>query len=442
MDYLVEQLRYQLREEPSSRVFFKLGELLRREGELDEAVAVLRAGIEHHPRYVAAWVSLGRALLESGSGAAAAMALAHALELDPENAVAARIAGEAAIANGEWVEAIKALKRARALSGQDDVLDERILFVESHLADLGQLEVPDPGARRPRPVPEPSSQAADEGVFPVEDTAGGADSEEDDVFETAAANGDDDVATDMDSRRTMAIPLDQVLVPPPPDTREAPSAPDVPSDAVFDLGADEAPEPEAEPVFEPRQGIEPDAVFEAVPEAPPDDDMAASVDRPEPETEADAVFEPGVGTVDHADRPAPGALEASPEAAAVFDLEASNEPKAAAESAPSRGDDDESLEHLPDHEQRSEELPLPTMTLARLALDQGDLELAERTLRGVLARHPGHLEASRLLASLTEGAAETESRGSGATGTTGDARVQALRRWLDAVRLASERLKS
>ena len=58
MDYRLEQLRFQLREDPSSRLFFQLGELLRKEGRLEEAVGVLEEGLEKHPRYVAAWVSL------------------------------------------------------------------------------------------------------------------------------------------------------------------------------------------------------------------------------------------------------------------------------------------------------------------------------------------------------------------------------------------------
>jgi hypothetical protein len=80
------------------------------------------------------------------------------------------------------------------------------------------------------------------------------------------------------------------------------------------------------------------------------------------------------------------------------------------------------------------------MTLARLALDQADLELAEKTLRGVLERDPSNAEASRLLAGLSGGAGfdvatiQTDEK-------TVDARARALQRWLEAVRLASERLK-
>ena len=103
MDYRLEQLRFELREDPSSRIFFKLGEFLRKEGELDEAIEVLRTGIKQHPRYVAAWVSLGRAQLDNGDADGAREALDRALQLDPENAVAARAMGEAAIKSAKAI---------------------------------------------------------------------------------------------------------------------------------------------------------------------------------------------------------------------------------------------------------------------------------------------------------------------------------------------------
>lgn len=406
MDYLVEQLRFELREDPSSRVFFRLGEHLRREGELAEAVEILRAGLAHHPRYVAAWVSLGRALLGNGDDRGATEALARALELDPENGVAARHAGEAAIAGGEWVQAIKALKRARALSGQDDALDERILFVERQLAENGQLEVPTPAPRRVSAPPP----AAAERVFPFEDADSGVHVVEEDVFSTASMGADDTpVDTDdapvddleMDSRRTMAIPLDQIPIAPPP-----PAAAEAEAEAVFDLGAAEEPAPELEIVPEAGPVPEPEEVFETADRA--DDGVPL-----EPDLALGAVFETGTVAAD---------WEAASDADADGDAD--------------RDDDERSSREL-----RSEELPLPTMTLARLALDQGDLELAEKTLRGVLARNPGHSEASSLLATLTGGAGEGAPTPPAAD-EPGGARVQALRRWLDAVRLASERLKT
>ncbi len=339
MDYRLEQLRFELREDPSSRIFFKLGEHLRREGELGEAVEVLRAGLEKHPRYVAAWVSLGRALLVNGDSAGASEALAGALELDPENAVAALFAGEAAIASEEWVEAVKALKRARALTPQDDALDERITFVEDKLGEFGILEQPSSSAapspappREPPPAPVATDAAGEPfAVKPAGDTGEWEDAN--DVF-AAGWVDDDDVAS---------------------------------------LTADDAPEPLAE---EPSPAeIEVDVIDEETPVFAADE--APSVPEPDPEPEKQA------------------------------------EP---------------------------EDLPLQTMTLARLAVEQGDLDLAEKTLRGVLEADPGNQDAARLLESLIEAAAPPEAAKTAEDAA--DAKVRALQEWLEAAKLAAERLDS
>jgi hypothetical protein len=83
--------------------------------------------------------------------------------------------------------------------------------------------------------------------------------------------------------------------------------------------------------------------------------------------------------------------------------------------------------------------PIPTMTLARLAVEQGDFELAESTARGVLERDPGSGEAHQMLdwlASKLSAATRSDAT------AEGDKRSQALRRWLEAVRLAAEKLES
>ena len=344
MDYRLEQFRFELREDPSSRSFFKLGEHLRREGELGEAIEVLRAGLlEHHPRYVAAWVSLGRALLAAGDGAEAATALDRALDLDPGNAVAARAAGEAAIVNQEWVKAVKTLKRARGLSPQDDALDERIEFVEDKLEELGILEQPTSSADEspelpPAPVATDAAAGEPFAVKPAGDTGDWEDAN--DVF-AAGWVDDDDVA----SLTADDTPEDPTIQEPPP------------------------PEIEVEVIDEETP------VFAA--------DEALSIPDPEPEADPEREPEP---------EPVP------------------------------------------------EDLPLQTITLARLAIEQGDLDLAEKTLRGVLEIDPGNQDAGRLLESLLEAPPPPEAA-SGAR-EVADAKIRALREWLEAARLASERLDS
>ena len=332
MDYRLEQLRFELREDPSSRIFFKLGEYLRREGELDEGVQILRAGLQEHPRYVAAWVSLGRALLVNGDSAAASEALASALELDPDNAVAALFAGEAAIANEDWVEAVKALKRARGLTPQDDALDERIAFVEEKLVGLGLFEQPKPTAVASR-EPSPTLVATDA------------------VGEPFAVNPAGDTGEWKDANDVFAAGW-------------------VEDEDVASLNADDVPE-------------------------------GLTIEGPtETETEVDVIDE-----------------EMS-----VF----------AADDAPSTSDP------MPDSE--PEELPLPTTTLARLAVEQGDHDLAEKTLRSVLEADPENHDAALLLESLIEAAPRPDD-GHRAEDRA-DPKVYALQEWLEAVRLASERLDS
>jgi hypothetical protein len=82
-------------------------------------------------------------------------------------------------------------------------------------------------------------------------------------------------------------------------------------------------------------------------------------------------------------------------------------------------------------------VPLPTMTLARLALDQGDRTLSMATLEGLLDRDPDHAEAQEMLAELrTQVALDAEQR---RRAESASAKIATLRGWLDAVRLASER---
>jgi hypothetical protein len=88
----------------------------------------------------------------------------------------------------------------------------------------------------------------------------------------------------------------------------------------------------------------------------------------------------------------------------------------------------------------TDELPMPTMTLARLAVEQGDLEMAGRTARGVLEREPGNEDALRLLDEIA-GGTPTEVPQIAAEDPS-DPRVRALQRWLETVRLTSERLKT
>ncbi len=391
MDYRLEQLRFQLREDPSSRIFFKLGEHLRREGELDEAIGVFRSGLKQHPRYVAAWVSLGRALFDNNDAEGAQAAVERGLQLDPENPVAARILGEAAIRLGDWLTAVKALKLARGLSPQDEALDERIVFVEERLAELGLLKKA-PAARRDRPLKAPA------GAGP-----GGAPAEEPFGVRSAA-----DTGTWNDTNDVFAAGWVAAAGEPAGEEQGASSGDET---AAEENGGLEAPE-----AFVPNQPLS-DSEAETMNEA--GEPVVINEEYPTADPEPVPGFEPAAAF----------APEPFPEPAPPSDFKTPPLPMPeswpASEAALDLGADG---------------LPLPTMTLARLAIDQGDFDLAERTLRGVLEREPDRHEAAELLQALTAGPPPPAL--SEDIEDPSKAKARALQRWLEAVRLASERLKT
>lgn len=152
----IAELRRELASNPASRQFYQLGELLRREGELAEAVAVLRQGLGHHPRYVAAWVSLGRALLDRQELADAQAAFREALKLDPQNPVAWRLLGEALLGLSLRGEALHAFEQALALVPGDEVLEEAVASLRAELLPAAVAPEPASQAEAGPPPAEPA----------------------------------------------------------------------------------------------------------------------------------------------------------------------------------------------------------------------------------------------------------------------------------------------
>ena len=118
----IAELQREVAANPASRQFYQLGEMLRREGRAEEAISVLRTGLVHHPRYVAAWVSLGRALIEAAEAVAAGKVLQRAIELDSQNPVAWRLLGEARLMQGNRLGALSAMQQALELAPGDEML--------------------------------------------------------------------------------------------------------------------------------------------------------------------------------------------------------------------------------------------------------------------------------------------------------------------------------
>ncbi len=149
----IEELRFRLKADPKSRIFYPLAEELRKISQFAEAEGVLRTGLTHHPTYLSAWVSSGRVLRELGKNGEAVEALSKALQLDPGNVVAARLLAEAYLSLGEKVEAIKKFKLVHALLPSDEQVVEIIARLDAELNPPAPVPVAPPAASEPEPLP-------------------------------------------------------------------------------------------------------------------------------------------------------------------------------------------------------------------------------------------------------------------------------------------------
>ena len=95
-----DDLRKRLEKDPSSRLFAQLAEELRKDGQLQDAIDVCRAGLQKHPNYPSARITLGRALLDSGDPAAARVELESVLQGAPDNILARKLLDECLAALG------------------------------------------------------------------------------------------------------------------------------------------------------------------------------------------------------------------------------------------------------------------------------------------------------------------------------------------------------
>jgi tetratricopeptide (TPR) repeat protein len=125
------ELRRRVQEDPASIAFAQLAEECRRSGENDEAVAVCRAGLEHHPDYLSARVTLGRALVELDRLDEAESELNTVLATASDNLPANRALAEIYQKRGELPKALEQYKRALELAKFDPDIEHEVQRIEN-----------------------------------------------------------------------------------------------------------------------------------------------------------------------------------------------------------------------------------------------------------------------------------------------------------------------
>jgi tetratricopeptide (TPR) repeat protein len=86
----IEELRRRVLADPASIAFAALAEEYRRTGNYTEAIETCRIGLQRHPSYISARVTLGRALIEIAEYEEARKELELVLKSAPENLAAIR----------------------------------------------------------------------------------------------------------------------------------------------------------------------------------------------------------------------------------------------------------------------------------------------------------------------------------------------------------------
>lgn len=154
----IDDLRKRLEKDPGSRLFAQLAEELRKAGELAEAIGVSREGLQKHPTYPSARMTLGRALMDSGDVAAARSEFESVVKGAPDNILASRFLGECLEGLGDAPAALARYRTTLTLAPGDKQLLARIEALEAQLGGT-----PPPIEPTPAPV-QPTAAAADLGA--------------------------------------------------------------------------------------------------------------------------------------------------------------------------------------------------------------------------------------------------------------------------------------
>jgi tetratricopeptide (TPR) repeat protein len=384
----IEELRFRLKTDPKSRLFYQLAEELRRSGQYAEAEQVLRQGLVVYPTYLAAWVSLGRVLREQRNDTGAVEALNKALQLDPGNVVAARILADAYLALGETVEAIKKYKLVYALLPADEELRGTIERLDR------EIHPPAVSAFTSEPEPEPEAATP----FSLDDASIEETTEVPIPVEASLPSEDAPMATVIDARDAF--------------TDDSPFDKTVPPFALDDGEARDRETADVEPMLR--------AHDESPFEEPVQSAMADALAIESP-VGIHVEFAPAAAEV-----PAPAFLgEEEVSAAPATEI-------SAATLAPELDESDVFAPVAPPPAPPAQELT-DTLTMADLYARQGLIDDAKTIYEHILARDPNNAQVRAKLAALTP-APEAESEPVESIATVapsgGDARIERLERWL------------
>jgi tetratricopeptide (TPR) repeat protein len=155
----IDDLRKRLEKDPGSRLFAQLAEEVRKAGDLPGAIELCREGLQRHPGYPSARMTLGRALFDSGDLHAARAEFEGVLKGAPDNILASRLLGECLEGLGDDLGALARYKATLALAPGDKVVQARIESAQARLSGPPRPAAPPAAAPPAEAAPAEASEA-------------------------------------------------------------------------------------------------------------------------------------------------------------------------------------------------------------------------------------------------------------------------------------------
>jgi hypothetical protein len=267
----IEELRRRVLADPASIAFAALAEEFRRVGRNEDAIETCRTGLQRHPAYLSARVTLGRALIETGDYDGAREELETVLRSAPEN-----------------LAAIRGLATIHERLGHSSEMDPHLADIMKTHAESIPVQPPPPD---PVVFPEPSLSPVEPEPrfdpfqqFQMEPRPEQEPVEPVDVFRSVEAFQPQPVFQPEPESVPHSEPdPDPVFEPAPVEPEAQSRAPEFDLSLAPPLGVSPTPDPDLAMVLEPETELEPEAEPEPEPEivaaSGPDPEMLATLAR-------------------------------------------------------------------------------------------------------------------------------------------------------------------
>ncbi len=126
----IKELKLQLQKDPKSKVFSKLAEAYRKQGEYELAISTAKDGLKHNKDFFPGLLSLARSLFEYGEWDEASEILVNCLRFSPDNVIALKQLSKIYFDQNRKDQAKPLLEKLIDLGEQDDWVTQSLQSID------------------------------------------------------------------------------------------------------------------------------------------------------------------------------------------------------------------------------------------------------------------------------------------------------------------------